>query len=136
MSNRLALPIAPLVQSELEESNQVEVVLLQEAFLDLSQAHAFNFSQSSRTVSVHLRAETFELFLQPVLIVFIFDLVTALRAVFFIENFAVHLKLIIQLRLFFALPVLVEFIILLCTDSGWIGSLGHATMHWLRVRLI
>ena len=46
VSDSLALPIAFLVQRELEEANQIEVVLLQVALFDFCQAHALDFSQS------------------------------------------------------------------------------------------
>ena len=41
------LPASLLVQREFEKTDQVEVVLLEEAFLDLSQAHALNLCEAA-----------------------------------------------------------------------------------------
>ena len=58
-----ALPAAFLVQSELEEADQVEIVLLQEALLNLRQTHALNLRQSARAVGVDLSAKELQIIL-------------------------------------------------------------------------
>ena len=58
-----ALPAAFLVQGELEETDQVEVVLLQEALLNLSQTHPFYLRQSAGTIRVDLYAKDLQIVL-------------------------------------------------------------------------
>lgn len=58
-----ALPAAFLVQGELEETDQVEVVLLQEALLNLGQAHPLYLRQSARAIRVDLDAKDLQIVL-------------------------------------------------------------------------
>ena len=95
VSDSLTLPSTFLMQRELEKSDQIEVVLQQEAFLYLHKAHALYLGQPSRAVPVNFDAKNLEVVLQLVLFIAIFNLLTPFR-ILAIVDIPVNLKFVVQ----------------------------------------